>query len=393
MQRRGFLTTAAAGWLACRSQLWAAPVPRPRLLIVFLRGGYDAMSLLVPTSAYYQESRPQIAIAQPGSAAGAALALDADWSLHPALAATLAPMYRQGQLAFVPFAGSANNTRSHFDSQDAMELAQPEGLARNYRSGCLNRLAGVLGMGAGAVSFTDRVPLAMQGAVSVPSVALRNPTLGGVDARQSELIASMYRGSTLDQPVQQGFALREEVRRELMREMDSASRNAISARGFELEARRIARMMRERYVLGFTDIGGWDTHVNQGAATGYLASRFEELGRGLQAFATDMGPAWSDTVVVVLSEFGRTWRQNGNGGTDHGHGSVFWVLGGAVRGGRIAGEQVPLRPASLHENRDLPVLNDYRALLAGLITGLYGLSADAVQQVFRGAQPRAFDLV
>ena len=122
--------------------------------------------------------------------------------------------------------------------------------------------------------------------------------------------------------------------------MEAASRNAITARGFELEARRIARLMRDKFNVGFVDVGGWDTHVGQGGAEGYLANRLEELGRGLAAFADEMGAAWSDTVVVVLSEFGRTFRENGNRGTDHGHGSVYWVAGGGVRGGRIAGEQV-----------------------------------------------------
>ena len=101
--------------------------------------------------------------------------------------------------------------------------------------------------------------------------------------------------------------------------------------------------MRERYNVGFVDVGGWDTHVGAGRRSGYLANRLEELGRGLAAFADEMGDAWNDTVVVVLSEFGRTFRENGNRGTDHGHGSVYWVLGGGVRGGRIAGEQVAVR--------------------------------------------------
>ena len=181
--------------------------------------------------------------------------------------------------------------------------------------------------------------------------------------------------------------------RELAAEMDSASRNAITAKGFELEARRVARLMRDNYRLGFVDVGGWDTHVGQGGAAGYLASRFDELGRGLAAFAQEMGNAWKDTTVVVLSEFGRTMRQNGNRGTDHGHGSVHWVLGGRVRGGQVAGEQVAVQRSTLFEDRDYPVLNEYRAVLGGLLQRQYGLSAAQLDTVFPGARPRDIGLL
>jgi uncharacterized protein (DUF1501 family) len=151
--------------------------------------------------------------------------------------------------------------------------------------------------------------------------------------------------------------------------------------------------MRERYHLGFVDVGGWDTHVGQGAGTGYLASRLSELGQGLAAYAEEMGSAFADSTVVVVSEFGRTFRENGNRGTDHGHGSVYWVLGGGVRGGRIAGEQVALSAATLFQNRDYPVLNEYRAMLGGLFSRLYGLSPDQVAKVFPQADPRDLQLV
>jgi uncharacterized protein (DUF1501 family) len=176
-------------------------------------------------------------------------------------------------------------------------------------------------------------------------------------------------------------------------EMDAANRNAITAKGFELEARRIAKLMKNNYNLGFVDVGGWDTHVNQGAATGYLASRFDELGVGLAAFAQEMGSAWRDSTVVVMSEFGRTFRQNGNRGTDHGHGSVFWVMGGSVRGNQVAGEQVRVEQATLFQNRDFPVLNEYRALLGGLLQRQYGLSASQIDNVFPGAKPRDLGLL
>ena len=173
--------------------------------------------------------------------------------------------------------------------------------------------------------------------------------------------------------------------RDMAEEMEAASRNAINARGFELEARRIAKLMRDQFNIGFVDVGGWDTHVGEGAAAGYLAGRLEQLGRGLAAFSDEMGGAWAQTVVIVISEFGRTFRENGNQGTDHGHGTAYWVLGGAVRGGRVAGEQVKVDASTLFQNRDFPVLNEYRALLAGLFVRMYGLNAAQVAQVFPGA--------
>ena len=172
--------------------------------------------------------------------------------------------------------------------------------------------------------------------------------------------------------------------------MQAANRRSLSARGFEIEARRMAGLMRERFNLGFIDVGGWDTHVNQGAAQGQLASLLDNLGRGLSAFADGMGPAWGNTTVVVLSEFGRTFRENGTRGTDHGHGTVYWVAGGAVRGGRIAGEQVAVERAALNQDRDWPVRNEYRAVLGGLLQRLYGLDAGRLEQVFPGG--RAGDL-
>jgi uncharacterized protein (DUF1501 family) len=176
-------------------------------------------------------------------------------------------------------------------------------------------------------------------------------------------------------------------------EMEAASRNAITARGFELEARRIARLMREKFNVGFVDVGGWDTHAGQGGAEGALANRLEQFGRGIAGFAEEMGAAWRDTVVVVLSEFGRTFRENGNRGTDHGHGTVYWIAGGRVRGGRIAGEHVAVEQATLHQNRDYPVLNEYRALLGGVFARMYGLDASRLERVFPGTQPKDLALL
>ncbi len=391
MNRRQFIAGALASAISAR--LYAVPAA-PRFLLVFLRGGYDAANLLVPAASLYYESRPNIAVPRE-----ALLALDADWGLHPALRESVHPLYEARQAAFVPFAGSEDISRSHFETQDSIELSHGPG-TRAFGSGFMNRLAGVIGGAAKPISFTTQLPVAFRGDAAVANIALGSPRLPRVDARQSELIASMYRGSSLGEQVSEGFAAREQLMRELGDEMQAASRNAVNPRGFQAQARRIARLMggndspgRGAYNLGFVDIGGWDTHVGEGAASGYLATRLEELGAGLSAIADAMGPAWRDTVVVVLSEFGRTFRENGNRGTDHGHGSVYWILGGGVRGGRIGGEQVKVDSASLFQDRDYPVLNEYRALLGGLFARLYGLDAAQVARVFPGVSPRDLGLL
>jgi uncharacterized protein (DUF1501 family) len=381
-------------------RLFAAPQAGSRLLVVFMRGGYDCANLLVPiSSSYYYEARPTIAVPRPDSSnagSNAALPLTSDWGLHPALRDSLYPLWQKGQLAFVPFAGTDDLTRSHFETQDSIELGQPLEGSRDFNSGFLNRLASVLSGSPRpeqAISFTDQLPIILRGTREIPNMALKSVGKPGVDERQSGIITSMYKSSALLAPVSEGFGTRDEIMKSLAQEMDQASRNAVSARGFEIEARRVARLLRDRYDIGFVDVGGWDTHVNEGGATGYLANRFDELGRGLAGFADEMGSSWDRTVVVVISEFGRTFRENGNKGTDHGHGTVYWVLGGGVAGGKIAGEQIQVSAATLFQNRDYPIKNEYRGVFGGLFTRLYGLSSTDLARVFAQAKPRDLSLV
>jgi uncharacterized protein (DUF1501 family) len=295
-------------------------------------------------------------------------------------------------MAPVPFAGTDDDSRSHFETQDSIELGQPLSGARDFRSGFMNRLVQRL-TGVQPIAFTDQVPLSMRGPREVSNVALRAVGKPAVDARQSALIAGMYANTKLAAAVNDGFGVREEVMHQLADEMTDSARGAVAAKGFEAEARRIGRLLGEQFDVAFLDVGGWDTHVGQGGATGYLANRLEELGRGLAALADEMGARWNDTVVVVISEFGRTFRENGNRGTDHGHGTTYLVLGGAVRGGRIAGDQQAITEGTLHQGRDLPVLNEYRAVLGGVFARVYGLSAADLDQVFPGARPRDLGLV
>jgi uncharacterized protein (DUF1501 family) len=400
MQRRDFMRAGLAGGLAVlNTRLWAAGSGDAKLLVVMLRGAYDGASLLVPySSEFYYRSRPGIAVPRPGSdAPDAAIALDSDYALNAAVRESLHAMYTAKQAVFVPFSGSADVSRSHFQAQDLMELGQGAGGPLDYSSGYLNRLVEVLsGKNASrGVSFTNNLTPVFKGAVAVPNVSLRGNAKSNLPPRRSEAIASLYEGTELSGLATSGMETRKMVSEQLMNEMAESSRGAGAARAFENRARAIAKLMRDRpaYSIGFVDVGGWDTHVNQGSAQGALANNLAGLSAGLSAFALEIGTAWKSTVVVVMSEFGRTLRENGNRGTDHGHGNTLWVLGGGIAGGRIAGRQVAVGESTLHQNRDAPVLNDYRSVLAHLFAGIYGLDGAAVQRVLPGARTENYRIV
>ena len=396
MRRRDFLTTGLAGTAtAVTGRAWSAPATDQRFLVIFLRGGYDAINVVIPTySDFYYESRPTIAIARPDPTnPNAALPLDGEWSLHPALKDSIYPLWQKKQVAFVPFAGTDDMTGSHFETQDTIELGQPVDGSRDYRSGFMARLAQELS-GSRPIAFTSQPPLTFHGAAAVPNIAVTSVSKPGVDDRQAQLIQEMYRGHDLQAAVAEGFLVREKAYSALAGEMIAANRNAVSPSGFELAARRVARMMKADYNLGFLDVGGWDTHVNQGGATGALADRIGQLGRGLSGLADEMGAdTWAKTTVVVLSEFGRTFLENGDRGTDHGHGSVYWVLGGALNGGRMAGQQDELNRKNLNQNRDLKVNTTYRSLIGEIAIRLYGLSPSGAATVFPGTSPAILALV
>src|ERR1700687_1229492 len=299
MDRRALLKTLAVLPIATvGGALFAAPSTRAKLLVVFLRGGYDAANLLIPISSdLYYQARPNIAVPRPGSDSNAAITLDADWGLHPVLRETILPLFQRKEVAFVPFSGTDDLSRSHFETQDSIEMGQALTGSRNFQSGFLSRLVTTLN-GVEPIAFTDQLPLIFRGETQIPNMALKSLSKPAVDARQSAIIANMYKNTSLAAQVSDGFGVRTEVMREMASEMEAASRNAITAKGFELEARRIARLMKERFNIGFVDVGGWDTHVGEGGAVGYLAGRLDELGRGLSAFADESGPAWRDTAVV-----------------------------------------------------------------------------------------------
>lgn len=389
MDRRDLLKTALyTAPLFTAGRLYAAPMTGPRLLVVFLRGAYDAANIVIPTgSDFYYAARPTIAVARE-----AALPLADGWGLHPALKDSIYPLWQQKQVAFIPFAGTDDLSRSHFETQDTIELGQPTGGTRNYQSGFLARTATLLS-GDRPIAFTSQLPLSFRGGVPIPNIALNFAGKPGVAGKNAELIQAMYQGQSLAPAVAQGFQVQSDVYNAISGEMMAANRNAVTAKGFELSAQRIGLLMQDKFNLGFVDVGGWDTHVNQGGAEGYLANRIGELGRGLAALPAALGPAWNDTVVIVVSEFGRTFRENGDRGTDHGHGSVYWVMGGGVKGGRIAGPQVAVTQANLFQDRDWPVLTDYRALIGGVLKKGYGLSQAQLTQIFPQATPTDLALI
>jgi uncharacterized protein (DUF1501 family) len=390
MQRRQFLKTAAAliPMTTVAGRLYALPASGPRVLVVFLRGAYDAANIVVPTSSdFYYAARPTLAIPR-----NVALPLDSDWGLHPALKDSIYPLWQKNQIAFVPFAGTDDTSRSHFETQDTIELGQPVGGSRDYRSGFMSRIAATLS-GSTPMSFTTQLPLSFRGNQPIPNIALNFNGKPGVAGKNVDLINAMYQGQDLAPAVAQGFQVQNEVYQAISAEMQAANRNAVSPKGFELSAQRIGILMRDKFNLGFVDVGGWDTHVNQGGADGYLAARIGELGRGLAMLADTLGTAWNDTIVIVVSEFGRTFHENGDRGTDHGHGSVYWVLGGGVKGGRIAGRQLAVTEANLFQNRDWQVLNDYRSLIGGVLQKSHGLTQAQLTQIFPSAQPQDLALV
>lgn len=406
MNRRDFLRLSlGAAALSINWQLYAAPsdVNKARFLLVFLRGGYDALSLLVPYSeAFYYEMRPTIALAKPHKDdLSSVIALNDDWGLHPSLRDSFYPLYQAKQMAFIPFSGTGFQSRSHFQTQDWLEYGQgAANLNPDSSSGFLNRLLHYLHQGHAtqdnAVSFTQQLPLALQGRIPVANSPIIVRGKQTMTASYEQLVQTLYAEHPLGALAREGLNLRHKISQELQEEMQSASRAAVPARGFALEAQRVAKLLREQpnYKIGFIDVGGWDSHIDQGAAHGQFSRHIEDLGAGLAGLAETLGTEWKNTVVALISEFGRTFQENGSRGTDHGYGSTLCLLGGGLHGGVIKGEQTRLnRPAALHENRDTPMLNEYRGVLAGVFKQLYGLNANALNTVFPNVTVRDLGLL
>jgi uncharacterized protein (DUF1501 family) len=385
LNRREFIGTFVLGGTALvlsRSSGFAGERPRRKLVVVLLRGAADGLSLVVPyREKRYARLRPDVALGEPRKGkAGAALDLDGRFGLHPALE-PLAKLYRDGLLAPVVAVGSPSLTRSHFDAQDYLETGTPDD--KGTADGWLNRVLRQGGEEASgafrAVALSAAMPRILQGSAPVlamgPSGKL---ALRGRKARKmEEAFAAMYAKSSgaVGAAGREGLAAAEELRDTLPPgEEAEAGRGAPAGRAAQrLTALAKIAASEPEFEIGFTDLGGWDTHVGQGAAEGRLARNLEDLGRGLSGMCQELGPSLRETAVVVLTEFGRTVAQNGSGGTDHGHGSAALVLGGPIHGGEVHGRWPGLDEEKLHEGRDLAVTTDFRHVLAELLVRHLGM--------------------
>jgi uncharacterized protein (DUF1501 family) len=395
MRRRHFLNALGAGiLLPVGHGAWAvsAPAANPagkKLIVVMLRGAVDGLNVVAPVGdENYLRLRPTIGLAAPGMDGGA-LDLDGYFGLHPALA-SLQPLWAARRLAFVHASGSPDGTRSHFDAQDYMESATPG--RKNTPDGWMNRLVAALPgpqspsrlLGIGPV--LPRILAGRAAAVNLPNVAgAARADLLDRPPMKSAFDALYANHPRFGRAYADGRAAHREVMGALeSREMQAADRGAPLPNGFPDDAARLAGLMRNdpNIQLAFVALGGWDTHANQGAASGQLANRLAPLGQGLAVLAERLGPLFDDTVVVVMSEFGRTARENGNGGTDHGHGNVMWVMGGKVRGGKVYGDWEGVGDAKLNEGRDLPVTTDFRSVLAQITEQHLMLDDRRLEQVF-----------
>jgi uncharacterized protein (DUF1501 family) len=394
MNRREFLRrSVGATVLPLGPGAWAAATAEggpKRLIVIFLRGAVDGLNVVVPyAEETYHEVRPTIAIGRPGTDQGA-LPLNDGFGLHPSLAALL-PLWSDRKLAFVHASGSPDKTRSHFEAQLFIENGTPGD--STTRDGWMNRLLMALPGPRGptdAISVGPTMPQILRGKLPVANLPLGREAARPMPLDRPEVSRAfdqLYAGNDpLSEAYRRGQAVRAELIGDLAAEMRQADNGAPPPNGFPLEAARLAHLIRrERGIrLAFASLGGWDTHVNQGRGKGQLANRLQPLADGLVALANGLASDWADTVVVVISEFGRTVRENGNGGTDHGHGNVVWVLGGSVRGGRVYGDWPGLAKAQLYQGRDLAVTTDYRSVFAAILERHLGLADRQLAQIFPG---------
>jgi uncharacterized protein (DUF1501 family) len=392
MNRRHFLTYTGLGTLsAFAHNSWlgvnAAPDNNPRrLIVIFLRGAVDGLNVVVPYSdPNYYQYRPKIAIPQPGSPDGA-LDLDSRFGLHPAMAALL-PLWKQGSLAFVHASGLTNEIRSHFDAQYYMETGIPGSNKR--QDGWMNRLLVEANNKSPlqAISLSANVPQILTGKMPVSSIgstrqAGNRQTLDRQDVATA--FDKLYGGTdALGRNYRGGRAARTQLLKDLETEMKMANNGAPLPKGFAAETRSLARLMVRdpRIQIAFLQLGGWDTHINQGNSKGQLARNLGELSQGLATLQQELGAVYGNTQIVVMSEFGRTARENGNGGTDHGHGNAMWLLGGATKGGKVYGQWPGLAPEQLYQGRDLNVTSDFREPIAKILTNHLGLNTSSTAKI------------
>jgi uncharacterized protein (DUF1501 family) len=378
------------------------------LIVLFQRGAADALNVVVPhgEKAYYQ-MRPAIAIPRPASgAAQTAIDLDGFFGLHQALS-PFKKLWDDGILATVHAVGSPSNTRSHFDAQDYMESGTPDN--KGTRDGWLNRYLAVKGTcdecklhdGTSAekspfraVAMTPQTPRILEG--GAPSVAMNNLDEFTIrtNGTQADRIEALYRTGNADVVHAAGGEMFEAMKmlKAANPQQYIPQNNADYPRSpFGQHLRQIAQLIKANVGLeiAFADVGGWDTHVNQGGATGQLANRLDDFAKSIGALVQDLGDRMSSVTILTMSEFGRTAHQNGNGGTDHGHATSMFVIGGDVKGKKVYGKWPGLEPEQLNEGRDLALTTDFRSVFSEVAFKHLGAAKmDAVFPGFTGDQSK-----
>jgi uncharacterized protein (DUF1501 family) len=386
--------TAAIPSFLVRSVLAESGVaPGGRLVVIFQRGAADGLNVVVPyREKNYYAMRPTIAIP-----ANQALDLDGFFGLHPSLA-SFRPLYQSGQLAVVHAAGSPDMSRSHFDAQDYMESGTP-GL-KSTADGWLNRALQSEDLRHArehtafrALALGAQVPRTLAGSVHALAISNVNnfavgghvgaasPAAGAFEAMYSDTGDKIFHST--------GEETFEAVK--MLRAADPAQYKP--AAGIEYpnsefgnNMKQIAQLLKANLGVeaAFTDVSGWDTHQNQGGVDGQLSNRLRDFSDSIAAFWRDMGDGAENITLVTMSEFGRTARQNGTGGTDHGHANAMFVLGGGVKGGKVYGRWPGLADHELNEGRDLAVTTDFRAVLGEVVSKSIG--ANRLDLVFPGAK-------
>ena len=367
---------------------------RKTLIAIFQRGAVDGLNMVVPHGEKnYYALRPSIAIARPGKGAAgeSVINLDGFFGLHPALAG-FKPMWDAKRLAIVHAAGSPDNTRSHFDAQDYMEAGTPG--VKSTPDGWLNRYLQAHAQPKASpfrgVAMTQNLPRAMQG--RAPALAISNLADFSIRAGQSsqtvqggfEDIYEQAAGDALGGTGKETFEAIAFLKQVNPAQYKPENGAQYPRTRFGNALLQIAQLVKAGVGLevAFTDVGGWDTHVNEGGARGQLATRLTEFANGINALYTDLGARMDDVVILSMSEFGRTVGENGNRGTDHGHANAMFIIGGATRGGRVYGEWPGLDADKLYDGRDLALTTDFRDVFGEIAQKHLG-NAD-LKRVFPG---------
>lgn len=382
------------GFLARTLHAASPTATRKTLVILFQRGGADGLNMVVPFGerAYY-DYRPSIAVPAPGKENGA-IDLDGKFGLHPALGPLL-PLYKAKQLGIINAVGTPDTgNRSHFQAQDFMESAAPGD--KTVSTGWLNRYLQQTPdpqpMPLRATAIGPSLPKALRG--QAPAMALG--TVSQVDAVGGDMYQSMYSSETsalITGTAKSLFDAVKQIKSAKLEQYTPANGAAYGGAAPGPALMQVAQLIKADVGLqiAFVDVGGWDTH---GAQNDRMPPLLRALGQALAAFHTDLGKRMEDIVVLTMSEFGRTARENGNGGTDHGHANLMFVMGGAVKGGQIFGRWPGLNPGQLNEDRDLGLTTDFRDVLAELLVSHLGCTKpDAIFPKFSVSASRFQGLI